>query len=481
MDRVDAARRKVTLQVLLQSEDTIRVTPFKEGSVLESTVKTSRTCPFHSRMVADRAREILGILARANAGAKGLLPELTAASQAIYVDLLPAFLKEKLAEAAGGNLVLHLDRPLLGIPWELLHDGDDFLGRRFRIGRLVTADGAERAPLRRGMVAPLSVLVVADPTGDLPAARDEALALGELLEDTASVGDVTLLMGGVTTRALRDALARHDVLHFAGHAETADGAAPRLRLSDGDFTGGMLEQLRGRVDFPGLVFLNGCGSADDTVGLARGALSGGAVTGLASSFLMCGVRHVVGTLWDVRDAVARQFATGFYTALGRGETIGAAMAAGQSTLVEAHGLESLLWADHLLYGDPTWSIEPRSNLLSDDFDVLDGLEAKYRSDLDAPEPTRRLLAATMLLRLGDRAAVGALGRDLELIGTWTGADATRQQRRQAALVIRAMAAAAGLEPDGDADPDSEALPDMAAVRALHARLAARLVDDGGVG
>ena len=187
------------------------------------------------------------------------------------------------------------------------------------------------------------------------------------------------------------------------------------------------------------------------------------------------------SITPVRDAVARQFATGFYTALGRGETIGAAMAAGQSTLVEAHGLESLLWADHLLYGDPTWSIEPRSNLLSDDFDVLDGLEAKYRSDLDAPEPTRRLLAATMLLRLGDRAAVGALGRDLELIGTWTGADATRQQRRQAALVIRAMAAAAGLEPDGDADPDSEALPDMAAVRALHARLAARLDADGGVG
>jgi hypothetical protein len=59
---------KFTLQVLLQSPDSIRVTPFKEGSALESTIKTSRTCPFHSALVADRARDVLALLARANAG-----------------------------------------------------------------------------------------------------------------------------------------------------------------------------------------------------------------------------------------------------------------------------------------------------------------------------------------------------------------------------------------------------------------------------
>ena len=85
------------------------------------------------------------------------------------------------------------------------------------------------------------------------------------------------------------------------------------------------QQLRGRVDFPGLVFLNGCGSAADTVHLtARGDPFGG-VSGLASAFLLSGVRHVVGTLWDVRDEVARHFATSFYQELGRGCSIGAAM------------------------------------------------------------------------------------------------------------------------------------------------------------
>ena len=36
--------------------------------------------------------------------------------------------------------------------------------------------------------------------------------------------------------------------------------------------------------------------------------------------------------------------------------------------------DRLLWADHLLYGDPTWRIEPPRNLSFDDMDVLDGLD-----------------------------------------------------------------------------------------------------------
>ena len=46
---------------------------------------------------------------------------------------------------------------------------------------------------------------------------------------------------------------------------------------------------------------------------------------VAASLLMSGVRHVVGTLWQVRDEVARTFAAAFYRTLAASETIGAAM------------------------------------------------------------------------------------------------------------------------------------------------------------
>ncbi len=476
---------KVTLQVLWQSQDAIRVTPFKEGSVLESTVKTSRVCPFHSGLVADRAREILGLLARANAGGRNLLAPLVRAGQAIYVDLLPAFLKDKLPAAAGSNLVLHLDHPLLGIPWELLHDGEQFLGRRFRIGRLVSVEHDTGTALQRAMRAPLSVLVVADPAGDLPAARREAEELSALLGESPLFGPVTVLCGDVSLRTFRDELPRHDVLHYAGHADAGGGtaagasaggfsagAAPagaaRLRLKDGPCSTELLRQLRGRVDFPGLVFLNACGSSDESRRLSAGDGPGSGVPGLAAELLLCGARHVVGTLWEVRDEVARLAAGRFYRELGRGGTIGAALGGAREELTAGHGEDSLLWASRVLYGDPTWRLAAPPNAEFEDFGVLDGLAARYRQELLAADAGGRLVAAAMLLRLGDRSVIPALGRDLDELLRWLAPDAAQRERRRAALVVQALATAAGLQPSGPPDD----LPDPAAVRALYARLAA---------
>ena len=458
---------KFTLQVLLQSAESIRVTPFKEGSALESTIKTSRTCPFHSALVADRARDVLALLARANAGTRGLLPQLVQAGQAIYLDLLPAFLKEKLQEVTARNLVLHLDRPLLGIPWELLHDGDQFLGRRFHIGRLVSEQEGG-VSLQRAMQAPLAVLIVADPTGDLPGARREAEELGALLEGVSPFGRVTMLVGDVSLRTVRDELGRHDILHFAGHAEGGGaGGAGGLRLRDGELTASMLDQLRGRVDFPGLVFLNGCTSSDEAQRFAAGAgPTAAGLAGVASALLLGGSRHVIGTLWEVRDEVARICAAAVYRRLAAGDTIGAAQAAAREAISAAHGEESLLWAAHVLYGDPTWRVVAPANAEFEDFDVLDGLQAKYQRELLASDPATRLLAAAMLLRLGDRSVVPALGRDLPELLTWLSPSAPVRTQRRAALVVQALAAAAGLQPSGP--PDS--LPDEAAVRALVKRL-----------
>ncbi len=463
-----ATEPKVTLQVLWQSEDTIRVTPFKEGSALESTIKTSRTCPFHSGLVADRSREVLALLARANAGQDGLLDELVAAGQAIYVDLLPSFLKEKLQEARGPNLVLHLDKPLTGIPWELLHDGDEFLGRRFRMGRLVTMDAERSPPMQRRMEPPLSALIVADPSGDLPAAQQEAAEVERILEDSPAIGPVTTLTGRVTLRTLRDELPKHDILHYAGHADfdAATGEA-QLRMADGPLTTKLIDQVAGRVDFPGLVFLNACSSAEDTraTSTSRNAMAGPA--GVASSLLLAGVRHVVGTLWEVRDEVARSFAKSFHHGLGASETIGASMERARNALAGKYGEDRLLWADHLLYGDPTWRIEPPRNLTFDDMDVLDGLEARYRAELFSKDGPTRLLAAAMLLRLGDRSVASAVRRDFPLLERWMSASATRKERRQAGLVVHALATAAGLCP---VEPPDE-MPDPDSVKRLLERLA----------
>jgi hypothetical protein len=470
--------QKITLQVLLQPPDRLHVTFFKGASpsVFESTVKSSRLCPFHAGLVSERAREIFSLLARANAGAPDLLAPLVAEGRNLYDDLLPAFVKDKLSadriageHGASRSLVLHLDRPLLGIPWELLHDGVDFLARRFRVGRLVSLEQEVSLPLKRNMRAPLSALLVADPSGNLPAARREAGELAEILEDSPLFGRVTVLAGDVSVRSFRDELGRHDVLHYAGHADAggAGDGGGRLFLKDGALTTGMLVQLRQRVDFPGLVFLNGCRSSDDTGQLFAGGDPLADMSSIASALLLCGVQHVIGTLWEVRDDVARQCATSFYRELGRGGTIGASLAASRQAVSTSHGEESLLWADHLLYGDPTWRAVQPANAALEDFDALDGLEQKYRTELQsAPESSTRLLAAAMLLRLGDRTVVPALGKELATLEAWLAPDAAQRDRRRAGLVVQALASAAGLAPTGP----PEELPDADAVRSLLVRL-----------
>jgi hypothetical protein len=102
----------------------------------------------------------------------------------------------------------------------------------------------------------------------------------------------------------------------------------------------------------------------------------------------------------------------------------------------------------------------------EDFDVLDGLQAKYQRELLAPDSGTRLAAAAMLLRLGDKSVVPAIARDLPALLSWLAPDAPNRDQRRAALVVQALAAAAGLQPVGP--PDS--LPDAAAVRALVKRL-----------
>ncbi len=75
--------------------------------------------------------------------------------------------------------------------------------------------------------------------------------MAAILEESALFGPITLLAGDVTLRTFRDELSRHDVLHYAGHAEAGDvSGGGRLRLRDGFCTTGLLEQLRRPRGFP---------------------------------------------------------------------------------------------------------------------------------------------------------------------------------------------------------------------------------------
>lgn len=107
--------------------------------------------------------------------------ELQERARSLYVLLLPPPVRQFLARL-DGPLLLDIDTH--EVPWEFLHNGETFLGLRQPVGRQLRMP---HAPSSREAAASTgdrpSVLLVANPTGDLAGADVEARRLLQFLDD----------------------------------------------------------------------------------------------------------------------------------------------------------------------------------------------------------------------------------------------------------------------------------------------------------
>ena len=187
---------------------------------------------------------------------------------------------------------------------------------------------AARAPVAYGVdlparpLAPIegaatSALVVADPRGDLPAARAEAQRIAGMLRARGGFEPLVLQSREATHRAVRDAieLQQTTLLHYAGHGvfEGRDGWESGFPLAAGGWlsVGDVLVLRRA----PALVLLSGCETARAPTGSSASGL------GLAQAFIVAGSRAVVASSRPVDDALAERLMTALYRALGPGAAI----------------------------------------------------------------------------------------------------------------------------------------------------------------
>jgi CHAT domain-containing protein/uncharacterized protein HemY len=156
-------------------------------------------------------------------------------------------------------------------------------------------------------------VVVGDPTmpsfeGEalppLPGARQEAIAIGEILKTTP-------LLGAQATKAtVLEQLRTASTVHFATHGllDTIKGDMPgAIALAPSGADNGLLSaseifDLKLRAN---LVVLSAC----DT---GRGTINGDGVIGLSRSLIASGVPSVVVSLWAVDDNSTRVFMSDFY-------------------------------------------------------------------------------------------------------------------------------------------------------------------------
>ncbi|MCA9545821.1 MAG: CHAT domain-containing protein, partial [Myxococcales bacterium] len=242
---------------------------------------------------------------------------------------------------------------LSGLPWELLHDGQDFVAINRGQPLVRTVDRPTALP-RLPVNGPLRVLVVvAAPSnlGSLNQAVEVAglrTALGELVQ--GGQVDLQWIHDG-RWDSLRDALLpgpgqpTPHVLHFIGHGmpHAERGGCLAFCGPTGqreDRYGDELSRLFGQVDSLRLVVLNACHGAAPS--------HEGVFASLAGTLALRVAPAVVAMQYAVTNAAAVAFSAEFYRHISRGYPVDAAVSlAREHELGRAH--EALEWATPVLY------------------------------------------------------------------------------------------------------------------------------------
>jgi hypothetical protein len=305
-----------------------------------------------------RRKELSAHVARAESGQ--LAPhDMARFGSGLARLLLPASVRDGLEAMKSRPLVVVHDAEGSRIPWEALRIDDVHPALEGGLTRRYTSEALTVARWREQREANgrLRVLMVVDPTLDLPGAADEGAALGRMLR--ARGADVDVLAGAAATR---DALLRaigagcHDVLHFAGHGFFDAGNPGRSGLVCAGQEVLRGADLDGLGDLPALVFFNACEAA--RVRKPRGTqgqrlFAFRRSTSVAEAFLAGGVANFLGTHWPVGDQAALAFSTSFYQRLLEAAPLGDCVLAARRRVL---ALDSIDWADYVLYGSPDFTV-----------------------------------------------------------------------------------------------------------------------------
>jgi hypothetical protein len=343
---VTAVRENGTMRVTFEAAAATGVIPaerFKLAPTVRDELRSNQ------QLLVD-----LGVRLRSPETARGpvadresLRGQLTQLGRYAYGHLLPRKTREVLESWRVDHVRLTIDEQLIDLPWEILHDGEDFLCLKYAIARRIYSE--ETTPVHHtARRASVKMLIVSDPTENLPGADREGVELASLLHDSL---DVVHLSGrAISRRDFLLGLEEFDIIHYAGHA-TSDSENPDescLLFHDGAIRAFEIAGFLGKAA-PQLVFLNACWSAAET---ARADVYPSLVRGLGRTFLFAGVGAYVGYLIPVADDAATQFAITFYRTLRDGFSIGESVRRSRVALARSSGWTDLTWASAVLYGSP---------------------------------------------------------------------------------------------------------------------------------
>jgi hypothetical protein len=325
----------------------------------------TESLPDEPRIFLQPIFDRLSSLARRSASARSAdetaaaRKELSDLGANLFDQLFPQALKDEYGKVvrkkyAGRALLITSDEPW--IPWEVVRpfavdDNGDVLYddpplcEMFRLSRWLAGRGApDQVAMRQG--------VWVAPPDNLQAAGAEGAFFEELHRRNWQIS-----LSGPLTRVdeVQKRLQSKDtqLFHFACHGNF-DAANPdnsKIKLEGGFFSPGQIDiQARaGLLATRPMVFLNACHAGQVGFGLTG-------LGGWAEKFLQSGASAFIGSLWEINDKLAAQFAQEFYNRLW-GLTGVAPAPLGQAfhearMAIKTADEANPTWLAYVLYGDP---------------------------------------------------------------------------------------------------------------------------------
>ncbi len=251
--------------------------------------------------------------------------------------VIPSELSEIFSAADNGDCLFEVPSPWASVPFELLFDAKGFFGERFKIGTIIHVSDKETG-FNPNTIRPLSFGIIADPSGDLPHAYEEGLAIKKLLQGSGY--PIRMISDGEPIKVY-ETFTGASVVHFAGHSIfSPEEKQCGWKLKNGQIFNINNQIAQGVGSSPLVVFSNSCEAARISATLA----------GVSKAMMQSGVFQVIGPMTRISDTEARDCATEFFQEfLKSGQPAKSLLAMKKSCKQNAAGLV------YRLFGDPCWA------------------------------------------------------------------------------------------------------------------------------
>ncbi|ASC70415.1 tetratricopeptide repeat domain protein [Halomicronema hongdechloris C2206] len=257
---------------------------------------------------------------------------------------LMAPLAEQLQQAGIESIIYAPDGPLRYIPLAALHDGEQYVARRFSISHITAASLSDlnlqpqqqQRPLLAAACAECSFTVdVGEQTftfSDLPATATEVQLLEQQMES------VEVLLNQAFTPAIMEESTRYGIVHLATHAAFVNGAPTKsfILFGNGDIVNLQTIDRQWQLENTELVVLSACETAVGSTDLGSGI----EILGLGYRLEQAGAQATLASLWKVSDGGTQVLMNAFYAALRQGLTKADALQQAQVALL-TNDLDSL--------------------------------------------------------------------------------------------------------------------------------------------